>query len=133
MSKLNKNVPSILGLNIYETELEIILTPVRGKPLFDIFCSEKGVTWNKMKNIGCAGQKVLPEDIVYFGVRDTEEPEENQIEKLGIKNYMVAEVRHRGAEVCLKEAIERLKNCDSIYLSFDVDIFFISSFCCLNT
>ena len=77
--------------------------------------------WNQMKNIGCSGQKVLPEDIVYFGVRDTEEPEEKQIEKLGIKNYKVAEVRHRGIGVCLKEANERLKNCDSIYISFDVD------------
>lgn len=77
--------------------------------------------WEQMKNIGCDGQKVLPEDVVYFGVRDTEEPEDKQIEKLGIKNYMVAEMRYRGLEVCLNEAIERLKHCDTIYVSFDVD------------
>lgn len=77
--------------------------------------------WEQMKNIGCDGQKVLPEDVVYFGVRDTEEPEDKQIEKLGIKNYMVAEMRYRGLEVCLNEAIERLKHCDAIYVSFDVD------------
>ena len=77
--------------------------------------------WEAMKNLGCDGAKVLPEDVVYFGVRDTEEPEDKQIEKLGIKNYMVHEVRYRGLETCVIEALERLSNCDSIYISFDVD------------
>lgn len=77
--------------------------------------------WEKMKNIGVKGNKVLPSDIVYFGVRDTEEPEDKQIEKLGIKNYKVSEVRFRGLKDCVNEALERLKNCDIIYVSFDVD------------
>ncbi len=77
--------------------------------------------WTAMKNIGCEGTKVLADDLVYFGVRDTEAPEEKQIEKLGIKNYMVDEVRYRGLEICVNEALERLANCDHIYISFDVD------------
>ena len=77
--------------------------------------------WERMKNIAVSGTKLLPEDLVYFGVRDTEEPEDAQIEKLGIKNYKVAEIRFRGLEVCVAEAIERLSNCDIIYISFDVD------------
>ncbi len=77
--------------------------------------------WEAMKNIGGISPKVLHDDIVYFGVRDTEEPEDYTIEKNGIKNYKVAEVRHRGMEVCLAEALDRLKNCDVIYISFDVD------------
>ena len=77
--------------------------------------------WDRMKNIGVLGQKVLPEDIVFFGVRDTEEPEERQMAKYGIKNYMVAEVRYRGLEVCVNEALEKLTDCDIIYVSFDVD------------
>ena len=77
--------------------------------------------WDRMKNIGMPGQKALPEDIVFFGVRDTEEPEEKQMEKYGIKNYMVAEVRYRGLEVCVNEALEKLSDCDIIYVSFDVD------------
>ncbi len=56
--------------------------------------------WNKMKNIGCDGQKVKPQDVVYFGVRDTEAPEDKQIESLGIKNYRVDEIRYRGLDVC---------------------------------
>ena len=77
--------------------------------------------WERMKNIATPGQKVLGEDIVFFGVRETEQPEDNQIEKYGIKNYMVAEVRHRGVEVCVNETIEKLNECDILYVSFDVD------------
>ncbi len=77
--------------------------------------------WERMKNIGTPGQKVLGEDIVFFGVRDTEEPEDKQMEKFGIKNYMVAEARHRGIDVCVSEALDKLSDCDILYVSFDVD------------
>lgn len=77
--------------------------------------------WNAMKNMGVRGAKVSPEHLIYFGVRDTEEPEDRQIEKLGIKNYMVAEVRYRGLDVCVREALDKLMDCDIIYISFDVD------------
>ncbi|CAM1369126.1 Arginase [Tenacibaculum sediminilitoris] len=82
---------------------------------------ETSELWERMKNIGTLGQKVAPEDIVFFGVRDTEEPEDKQIEKYGIKNYMVEEVRYRGLEVCVNEALDKLSDCDVIYVSFDVD------------
>jgi arginase len=77
--------------------------------------------WTAMKNIGCDGAKVIASDVVYFGVRDTEEPEDKQIEELGIKNYMVHEVRYRGLEVCVNETLATLAECDMIYISFDVD------------
>ncbi|WP_299008896.1 arginase [uncultured Tenacibaculum sp.] len=82
---------------------------------------ETSELWERMKNIGVPGQKVLPEDIIFFGVRDTEEPEDKQMEKYGIKNYMVAEVRYRGLDVCVNEALDKLSVCDVIYVSFDVD------------
>ncbi|MGG8495641.1 arginase [Tenacibaculum sp. TC6] len=77
--------------------------------------------WEQMKNVGVPGQKVAPENLVFYGVRDTEEPEDKQIEKYGIKNYKVAEVRFRGIEVCVNETLEKLSDCDVIYVSFDVD------------
>ena len=77
--------------------------------------------WERMKNIGTSGRKVSGEDIVFFGVRDTEEPEDKLIEQYGIKNYKVAEVRHRGIDICVNEAIEKLSDCDVLYVSFDVD------------
>jgi arginase len=83
--------------------------------------SETSDYWNEMKNIGVKGPKVTYENIIYFGVRDTEEPEETSIKKNNLKNYSVAEMRYRGFTTCLKEAVQKLSNCDLIYISFDVD------------
>ncbi len=82
---------------------------------------ETEVFWDKMKNIGIKGPKVLHEDVIYFGVRDTEAPEEFAIKQNNIRNYTVSEMRYRGYDVCLNEAIEKLDNCEIIYISFDVD------------
>ncbi len=82
---------------------------------------ETNSTWEGMKSIGGISPKVLHSDLVYFGVRDTEEPEDYAIEKNRIKNYKVEEVRYRGMEVCMAETLDRLKDCDLIYISFDVD------------
>lgn len=82
---------------------------------------ETEVLWNKMKNIGCHGQKIHFEDLIYFGVRDTEEPEDVVLLEKNIKNYTVSEMRYRGFEICLKEAVDKLSHCDLIYISFDVD------------
>lgn len=101
-----------LGAAIYDDNLECqVNTVTEGTQAF----------WNKIKNIGKDGPKVKGEDIVMFGVRDTEESEDKQIEKYGIKNYMVHEVRFRGVETCVRECLETLADCDIIYISFDVD------------
>ena len=78
-------------------------------------------TWEKYKNIGVNGPKLLPEDLIFFGVRDTEEAEDKLREKFHIRNYMVAEMRHRGFDACMEEAKKQLSQCDMIYISFDVD------------
>ncbi len=77
--------------------------------------------WENMKNIGIDQPKIKAENLIYFGVRDTEDAEDKQIEKLGIRNYMVDEVRFRGLQTCVAEALSKLANCDLIYVSFDVD------------
>ena len=77
--------------------------------------------WNALKNLGRKGVKVLPQHVTYFGVRDTETPEDELIHRLGIKNYMVSEVRYRGIDVCVNETLEKLSDCAMIYISFDVD------------
>lgn len=77
--------------------------------------------WEEMKNIGVEGAKVFPEHLVYFGVRDTEEAEDIQMDKLQIRNFKVEEVRYRGLKTCVDDALNQLRNCDLIYISFDVD------------
>lgn len=77
--------------------------------------------WNQLKNIGGISPKVNSEDVVFISVRDTEKPEDDYIEKNKIKNYSVDEVRSKSKEVVTKEILERLADCDIIYISFDVD------------
>ena len=77
--------------------------------------------WDKMKNIGVPGPKIKHSDVIYFGVRDTEEPEDYIIAQNKMKNYTVSEMRYRGFDVCMQEAVEKLSGCDLIYISFDVD------------
>lgn len=84
-------------------------------------CEETVSLWNELKNIGNIAPKILPEDIVYIAVRDTEEQEDCIMEQLGIKNYSVAELRQKGISVVLDEINSKLNPCDIIYVSFDVD------------
>ena len=77
--------------------------------------------WEALKKIGTPNAKIKPEDLLFFGVRDTETPEDELMKRLNLKNYTVHEMRYRGFETCLKEATEKLTDCDLLYLSFDVD------------
>lgn len=77
--------------------------------------------WNRLKNTGFEGVKIQHEDLIFIAVRDTEAQEDALIERLQIKNYTVAEVEKEGAFQIAQKALEDLKDCDIIYVSFDVD------------
>lgn len=74
--------------------------------------------WNEMKG---SNQRVQHSDLFFVGVRDTEEPEENLMIQYNIPNIKVAELRKIGVAEVAKQALEHLKNCDMLYVSFDVD------------
>jgi arginase len=77
--------------------------------------------WEKIKKIGGEFPKIDPQDIVFISVRDTEAPEDHLIHKYGIKNFSTQEVRDLGIEKVAAQALEALKDCEQIYISFDVD------------
>jgi arginase len=77
--------------------------------------------WNELKNIGGNCPIIYPENLVFIGVRDTEEEEYFLIKKLGIKNFTVDQVHEQGAEKIVKTIFELLSDCDILYISFDVD------------
>ena len=77
--------------------------------------------WEKIKKIGGDFPKIDPKDIVFISVRDTEEPENQLIEKFGIKNFSTAEVRNLGVSKVAQETLQLLKGCEQLYISFDVD------------
>ena len=77
--------------------------------------------WNKMKNIGIEGAKILSKNLIYFGLRDYEEAEEKVIHDHDIKYFKVEELRFKGLKNCVQEAIQLLFSCEILYISFDVD------------
>lgn len=77
--------------------------------------------WESLKKIGTNNPKFETQNLVYFGVRDTETAEDTLINSNHIKNYSVPEIRFRGIEKCINKAIEKLADCDAIYITFDVD------------
>lgn len=77
--------------------------------------------WNKLKKIDTARKAILPEDLVYVAVRDTEPEEDIILKELSIKNFTVQQVRTEGPDWCAAEIKKQLSACDIIYISFDVD------------
>lgn len=77
--------------------------------------------WEKLKNFGGIVPKIQPQDLVFIGVRDTEAEEDAIIERLGITNHTVAELRTAGVAETIQQTLDQLSDCDSIYVSFDVD------------
>jgi len=77
--------------------------------------------WQKIKNIGGDYKKILPSHLLYFGVRDIEAEEVQIINDLQIQNYSVEQTRTMGVAKAVEEALLTLKDCDIIYISFDVD------------
>jgi len=77
--------------------------------------------WNAVKNMGGLQPKLQAEDLVFIAVRDTEQEEDGIIERRNIVNHTVEELRRVGVEAIIRQVEERLSDCDSIYVSFDVD------------
>ena len=77
--------------------------------------------WNRLKNTGIEGAKLNPEDLVFIGVRDTEDQEDAIMERLNITNHKVESVRSEGTQAIIKKCLDQLSDCDMIYVSFDVD------------
>lgn len=77
--------------------------------------------WETLKNVGYPGPKMDVKDIVFVAVRDTEPEEDFVIANQNIRSVTVEEVRQNGVDVVFEEIQDRLKDCDLVYVSFDVD------------
>lgn len=98
-----------LATAIAEDNKECAINEVRGTSL---------ASWDQMKG---ARQRVKPEDIVFIALRSSEDPEVHLIEKYDMAVHRTAEVREKGVQAIYEAALERLKDCDIIYVTFDVD------------
>lgn len=78
-------------------------------------------TWESLKNHGGIGPKILAEDLVFVAVRDTEAEEDALVERLRVVNHTVEVLRKAGVQSVVDAIFAQLADCDSIYVSFDVD------------
>ena len=78
--------------------------------------------WDKLKKIDGIYPKIKASNIVYIGLRDTEKEEDYLIKKHNINVFNPEKVRHEGVKKMITTIKnEILKDCDHIYISFDVD------------
>lgn len=79
--------------------------------------------WNDLKRIGNPeiSPKINPQDIVLIDIRDLERQEWELIDEKQIEFYTPKEIKEYGIERVAKETLEYLKDCDFLYISFDVD------------
>lgn len=77
--------------------------------------------WEELKNVGLEGPKVMPSDIVFIAMRESEAPEQRIVRKYSMQNFTAEEVKIKGVKEVARETLEALSGCDLIYISFDVD------------
>ena len=77
--------------------------------------------WQRIKELGGPDQIVQTEDIVYIVVRDVEDQEKETLDKYHILNITVDDIKEKGIKSASAQALDHLRECDIIYVSFDVD------------
>ena len=77
---------------------------------------ETSLQWNQLKS-----HSLKSEDLIFVGVRSTEPEEEHIIQSENITVFTVPELRQHGVKVVLDAISNQLKDCDLLYVSFDVD------------
>lgn len=79
--------------------------------------------WERMKRLGSHQicPKIQTSDIVYIGVRDFEEAEQELIKRFNIKIFTPEDIKALTIEKVLEQTLEYLSACDVLYVSFDVD------------
>jgi len=89
-----------------------------------------GFEWMLPSTAAAAGRRnrqLNPNKLVYIGLRDVDEGEEEILRRYNIKNYRIPEVRAKGVDRVMEEAIEYLRlgpgstSRDYLHLSFDID------------
>jgi arginase len=84
---------------------------------------EVSKNWNMLK---CLGErkicpKLLPEDLIYIGIRDLEKEEWEAIDRLQIKNYTPDSIQLNGIQKVTDEVVNYFSEYDYIYISWDAD------------
>lgn len=75
----------------------------------------------ELVNIGRAGPKLNPEDIVLISVRDLDEDERYVLKKSGIKIFTMRDIDEYGMSTIAFKALKHLDHISRIHISLDMD------------
>lgn len=79
--------------------------------------------WHELTHLGSERihPKIQPSDLVLIDIRDLEEQEWTDIEDNNIRNFVPARLLNMEMADVAEMTLEYLKDCDLLYISFDVD------------
>lgn len=78
--------------------------------------------WETLKNVGNINPKITPDSLVFVGLRSLEKEERDYIKRSGVKTVRVSQIRSGKIKEWCKTILEvYLKDCDVLYISFDID------------
>ncbi|MES2779375.1 MAG: arginase [Bacteroidota bacterium] len=79
--------------------------------------------WEVLKKLGRKRitPKIQGRDLVFIALRSTEDEEEKIITKENIKCFRPHDIKTLGIELVANQTLHHLRNCQYIYISFDVD------------
>lgn len=77
---------------------------------------------DKLNNILFNGQKIKAENVVYLGLRDIDEGEQQFLEQYQIKAFTYDKVKQLGLEKVLKQINEYFSQIDKLHISLDLDV-----------
>lgn len=72
-------------------------------------------------NLGHAGPKLRPQDVVMIGIRDLDGDERRMLVDSGITVYTMRDVDELGMATVVRRALSRLNHLERIHVSFDMD------------
>lgn len=99
------------------TDVSTVTGNIHGMPVSALL----GFGNEKLISVFGEEQKILPQNVILFGLRDVDPLEADIIDRLGIKAYYYDEIIKRGLFECLIEVKDFFKNVEEVHLSFDLD------------
>ncbi|MCB0272574.1 MAG: arginase [Bdellovibrionales bacterium] len=77
--------------------------------------------WEELQSLSVITPAALPRDVAFVGIRDLESPEQKLVNLQGSLNLFANEMETLSAQSLYEKITHHLKDCDFIYISFDID------------
>jgi len=75
----------------------------------------------ELTSVGGDFKKLDPKDVVLIGTRDLDDGERKFIRQAGINTFTMEEIDKHGISAVMGRALRKLRSCDCLHVSFDLD------------